>query len=100
VKWLLSLIVLLAVGCQNGSGGGGASATGSPPAGSVQANDVLSRLPAAVAAAFKKHHPHETASTIHVRLFPDGTTHYQIGFTDSSGQPQQANYYGDGRAIP
>ena len=72
----------------------------SPAAASAQASGVLSRLPAPVAAAFQKNHSNQTASTIHVRLFPDGTTHYQIVYKDSSGQPQQASYYADGRAIP
>jgi hypothetical protein len=100
VKRLLPLILLFSIGCHNGIGGSGGSSAASATAASVQANDVLSRLPAPVATAFQKNHPNQTASIIHVRLFPDGSTHYQIIYTDSSGQPQQANYYGDGRAIP
>ena len=100
MRVLLGLILLLSMGCRDGIGGSGGSSAAAPPAAPAQASDALSRLPAAVAAAFTKNHPHETASTIHVRLFPDGTTHYQIIFTDSGGQPEQANYYGDGRAIP
>jgi len=95
------LILLFSIGCRNGIGGGeSASATASPPAASAQASDVLSRLPAPVASAFQKDHPHQTASAIHVRLFPDGTTHYQIIYSDANGQPQQANYYANGQDVP
>jgi hypothetical protein len=85
------MLTLCLIGCHHGNGNADAAA---------QANNILSRLPAPVAAAFVKQHPHVPPARFHVRLFPDGTTHYQLMYQGSDGQPQQADYYGDGRKVP
>jgi hypothetical protein len=61
--------------------------------------DALSRLPSPVASAFRKDHPKVSAALVHVRLFPDGSTRYQIIYVDSNGQSQQAQYFADGRSV-
>jgi hypothetical protein len=63
-------------------------------------SDILNRLPASVAQAFAKQHPHVSPSRVHVRLFPDGTTHYQIIYPDPNGQSRDATYLTDGRTAP
>jgi hypothetical protein len=84
---ILALVFLLSSGCH----------TAAPTA---QNSEMLNRLPAPVAAAFAKQHPHISPARIHARLFPDGTTHYQILYSDTSGQIHEADYFADGRAAP
>ena len=64
-----------------------------------QSSSILNRLPAPVVAAFRHDHPHIAPASFHVRLFPDGTTHYQLIYLDNTAQPREADYYPDGRPI-
>jgi hypothetical protein len=103
VKSLAAFLLLTAlclIGCHHPSGGTGVSALPPPSAApAAEGDDVLRRLPAPVAVAFRKEHPHNAATRIHVRLFPDGSAHYQVIYADNSGQPHQAEYYGDGKDV-
>jgi hypothetical protein len=92
--------VVLALGCRNLGTSGGAASTPPPAASPAQTNSALARLPPPVAAAFQRAHPAVTPMLIHVRLFPDGTTHYQITYLGSNGEPQQADYVASGQVVP
>jgi len=96
---LVVLPLLCLIGCHHG-GDGDMSPNQAAVGTAVQQNgDVLSRLPAPVAAAFQKSHPRISPTRVHVRLFPDGSMHYQVIYVDGNGQPQQVEYYGDGRDV-
>jgi hypothetical protein len=82
------LCILFVAGCRNGSGASG-----------IQGSDLLNRLPPPVATAFISDHPHSSVARTHARLFPDGSTRYQVIYLDATGQTRQANYYGDGRVV-
>jgi hypothetical protein len=98
----ISLLILLALsGCRTGvssSGGFGGPQPSAAPV--VPTNDPSNRLPAPVAAAFHRDHPRSTPTAVHVRLFPDGTLHYQVIYVDGNGPSQQAEYFADGRSVP
>jgi hypothetical protein len=98
---LAVLLVFCLTGCHHENGSSDGSANQTPTASAAAtSNQVMSRVPAPVAAAFARNHANASATRVHVRLFPDGTTHYQIMYVDGDGQPQEADYYLDGRKVP
>jgi hypothetical protein len=98
----IALFTTCLIGCRHSGGGGANAAPNQASVGTAiqQNGDVLNRLPAPVAAAFQKNHPRLSPTRIHVRLFPDGTTHYQVIYLGNDGQTHQAEYYPDGRNVP
>jgi hypothetical protein len=95
------LCVIVLIGCHRGVGSGGVAANQiSPAAIASQNSELFARLPAPVTTAFEKSHPRVAATRVHVRLFPDGSTHYQIIYVDGEGRTRQAEYYGNGRSTP
>jgi hypothetical protein len=87
-------------GCHSSGGGSNASTLQPSAAMSAAQGGVWARLPAPVAAAFRASHPKIAPIRLHVRLFPDGTTRYQVMYVDADGQTRYASYYADGRNVP